>query len=310
MVDIGQIAGLRMRVRTFVESIVNPQSPINPYVRLMRADKPTGTWLLLLPCWWGVAFSATYFPNLWLMFLFAVGAIIMRGAGCVVNDIYDRKLDCMVARTQQRPLASGEIALPQAILFLLGLLALGLGVLFLFNTATIILGALSLALVFTYPLMKRITWWPQFFLGLAFNWGALLGGTAVMGRVDSTHLLVYTGGIFWTLAYDTIYAHQDKRDDIKVGIKSTALLLGGNSLRWISLFYTITIGCLFLAGMAHPDGMGRIYTWGILAAACFAAMQLSLWNPDDPGNCWRRFTANRDFGLIVLAAIVAGRIFN
>jgi 4-hydroxybenzoate polyprenyltransferase len=288
--------------------IRNPDTRANPYLRLMRIDKPVGTWLLLLPCWWGVALAADLFPNLWYMFLFAVGAVLMRGAGCVVNDIYDRKLDRAVERTRMRPLASGEINLLQAIVFLVVLLALGLGVLFFFNSATIVLGASSLALVFTYPLMKRVTWWPQVFLGLAFNWGVLMGGVAVTGALDLPHFLAYIAGIFWTLGYDTIYAHQDKRDDVRVNIKSTALLFGDKSIRWVALFYALTIGFLALAGWAEGDGLGRAYSWGILVAACFAVVQLVLWKPDDPENCARRFDANRDFGLIVLAAILLGKL--
>ncbi|MDD3371402.1 MAG: 4-hydroxybenzoate octaprenyltransferase, partial [Alphaproteobacteria bacterium] len=234
--------------------------------------------------------------------------IVMRGAGCVVNDIYDRHLDAGVERTKLRPLASGEVTLTQALLFLGFLLILGLLILLMFNRATIILGVVSLALVMTYPLMKRITWWPQLFLGLAFNWGVLMAGTATQGFLDLTHILAYLAGVSWTLAYDTIYAHQDKRDDVAMGIKSTALLFGEKSVRWIALFYAITIGLLALAGWAEPDGMGPGYAWGLLVASCFAAVQLVLWKPDDPENCWRRFKANRDFGLIVLGAIIVGRI--
>jgi 4-hydroxybenzoate polyprenyltransferase len=244
----------------------------------MRLDKPIGTWLLLLPCWWGVALSSSLLPNLWLMFLFAVGAIVMRGAGCVINDIYDRKLDRLVERTRVRPLASGELALWRAVLFLGVLLAVGLGVLLLFNRATIIVGILSLLLVFTYPLMKRVTWWPQLFLGFTFNWGVLLGGCAVTGMIGLPVILAYIAGIFWTLGYDTIYAHQDKRDDADAGIKSTALLFGDESLRWVAFFYALALVFLALAGWSDPE------------------------------NCLCRFKANRDFGLIVFAAIILGKM--
>jgi 4-hydroxybenzoate polyprenyltransferase len=296
------------KTRRFVSRIHRPDSKLHPYLRLMRVDKPTGTWLLLLPCWWGVALAADYFPNIWYMFLFAAGAVVMRGAGCVVNDIYDRKLDRLVERTRNRPLASGEVSLPQALVFLAALMGLGLCILLLFNRMTVILGVLSLALVFVYPLMKRLTWWPQLFLGLAFNWGVLMGGVAVREALDFPHILAYIAGIFWTLGYDTIYAHQDARDDVSAGIKSTALLFGAKSLRWVALFYALTIAFLALAGWAEGDGLGRGYTWGLLAAACFAAVQLILWKPDDPENCARRFDANRIFGLIVLAAIVLGKM--
>lgn len=280
-----------------------------PYARLMRLDRLIGAWLLLLPCWWGVALAGDGFPDLWLMVLFAVGAVVMRGAGCVINDIYDRKLDRLVERTRARPLASGEISLPRALLFLCVLLLLGLGILLLFNRVTVIVGALSLMLVFTYPLMKRVTWWPQLFLGFAFNWGVLMGGAAVMGEIGLPHVLAYIAGIFWTLGYDTIYAHQDKRDDALVGIKSTALLFGDRSVRWVALFYALALGFLALAGWAEGDELGQqAYLWGLLIAACFAAVQLVLWKPDDQENCLRRFKANRAFGLIVLGAIVVGKM--
>jgi len=279
---------------------------LRPYALLMRLDRPIGTWLLLLPCWWGVALSAPLFPNLWLMILFAFGAVIMRGVGCVINDIYDRNLDRLVERTRTRPLASGEIALWQAVIFLGVLLSIGLGILLLFNRVTVVTGMLSLLLVFTYPLMKRVIWWPQLFLGLTFNWGILLGGTAVTGTIDLPHVIAYAAGICWTLAYDTIYAHQDARDDEAVGIKSTALLFGDASPRWVMLFYALTLILLALAGWVA--GIGKTYHWGLLAAACFAAVQMTVWRKDDPENCLTRFKANRDFGLIVLAAIILGKL--
>jgi 4-hydroxybenzoate polyprenyltransferase len=281
-------------------------STLRPYARLARLDRPIGTWLLLLPCWWGVALAAPGWPNLWLMLLFAAGAVVMRGAGCVVNDIYDRDLDRRVERTRTRPLASGEVALWQALLFLGILLAIGLGILLFFNRATLIAGMLSLLLVAIYPLMKRMTWWPQLFLGFTFNWGLLLGGCAETGTIPVAHLIAYAAGIFWTLGYDTIYAHQDMRDDADAGIKSTALLFGDASPRWIAGFYAVALLLLRLAGAACH--LGPAFRWGLLAAACHAAVQLTLWRPEDPGNCLRRFKANRDFGLIVLAAIVLGKI--
>ncbi|MDD3028724.1 MAG: 4-hydroxybenzoate octaprenyltransferase [Alphaproteobacteria bacterium] len=280
-----------------------------PYLRLMRVDKPAGTWLLLLPCWWGLALASDSLPSAWFLFLFAVGAMVLRAAGCIVNDLYDRKLDRLVARTRDRPLASGEISVWQALLLLAALLLLGLVVLLQFNPTTVWLGASSLALVFTYPLMKRATWWPQLFLGFTFNWGVLMGGAAVLETVSWAHLAMYVAGIFWTLAYDTLYAHQDKKDDVFVGIKSTALLFGEASLRWIALFYALTIVFLFWAGrLVPPDGLSPVYGWGLVVAACFAAYQLMIWKPDDPENCGRRFAANRDFGFIVLAAIVLGKL--
>ena len=276
-----------------------------PYARLMRLDKPIGTWLLLLPCWWSVALAAPKFPDPWLMFLFAVGAIVMRGAGCVINDITDRNLDGRVARTAARPLASGELHLWQAVAFLALLLAIGFGILSLLNGFTVWLGASSLVLVFCYPLMKRITWWPQLILGFTFNWGALMGWSAVNGTIGLPTLPLYIAGIFWTLAYDTIYAQQDVEDDVQVGIKSTALLFGPATLPWVALFYSISIIFLMLAGVSA--GLGRTYYILLMGAACLAVGQLAVWRLDDPANCLKRFRANREFGLVVLLAIIAGK---
>jgi len=279
--------------------------PVRPYARLIRLDRPIGTWLLLLPCWWGLALAGRGFPNIWYMFLFAIGALVMRGAGCIVNDIYDRKLDAQVERTRNRPLASGEIKLWQAVVFLKILLLIGLGILLSFNHFTVITGIASLALVFIYPLMKRITWWPQLFLGLTFNWGALLGWTAVRGNLGLPAILLYAAGVCWTLGYDTIYAHQDKRDDARIGVKSTALFFGDQSLPWVALFYTLALVLLALSGWSA--GLGHGFYTLLIVAACFVFVELALWRMDDPENCARRFRHSRDFGLIVFAAILAGQ---
>ncbi|MDP9128499.1 MAG: 4-hydroxybenzoate octaprenyltransferase [Pseudomonadota bacterium] len=280
---------------------------LRPYARLMRLDRPTGTWLLLLPCWWGVALASSKLPDLGLMLLFALGALIMRGAGCTANDIYDRKLDAMVERTKGRPLPSGEVKLWQAALFLLLLLLLGFGILLLFNRLTILIGVFSLVLVFSYPLMKRVTWWPQLFLGFTFNWGALMGWSAVRDNGASfLPFLLYVAGIFWTLGYDTIYAHQDKRDDEIAGIMSTARLFGDHSRRWVALFYAVAL--LVLALMGTLAGLGQGFYALLILAAAFAAVQVLAWQPDDPLDCLRRFGANRDFGLVILLAIVLGKI--
>jgi 4-hydroxybenzoate polyprenyltransferase len=278
---------------------------VRPYARLMRLDRPIGTWLLLLPCWWSVTLADDGFPNLWLMLLFAVGAIVMRGAGCIVNDIYDRKLDAQVERTSIRPLASGEIKLWQAIIFLKVLLVIGLGILMMFNHATVVTGLLSLLLVFSYPLMKRITWWPQLFLGFTFNWGALMGFTAVTGGLHAASILLYIAGIFWTLGYDTIYAHQDAEDDEVVGIKSTARLFGTASMKWVSGFYALAFFFLMLAGYASDEGGG--FFLGLVIAACYTIFQLMIWRMDDPENCLQRFRSNRDIGLIIWAAMLIGK---
>lgn len=277
-----------------------------PYLRLARLDRPIGTWLLLFPCWWSAALAAPGWPDLWFFALFAVGAVVMRGAGCTVNDILDRKFDAMVERTRTRPIPSGQVSVGQALAFLALQLLLGLLVLVQFNAATMAWGALSLVLVFTYPLMKRITWWPQAFLGLTFNWGALVGWTAVRGQLDAPALVLYAAGIVWTLGYDTIYAHQDKEDDARIGVKSTALRLGEQSKIWIYGFYTLTFGGLLLAGqLAELGWWFRL----LMGAACLQlAWQVATWNPDDQNDCLAKFKSNRLFGWLVLAAIVAGRV--
>ena len=276
-----------------------------PYARLMRLDRPIGTWLLLLPCWWGVALACPHLPNIWRMFLFVAGAVIMRGAGCVINDIYDRNLDKEVERTRLRPLASGEIELWQAVLLLIVLLALGLAVLLLLNRFTVTLGVISLVLIFTYPLMKRLTWWPQLFLGFTFNWGALMGWSSVTESLSLASLFLYVAGIFWTLGYDTIYAHQDKRDDEAIGIKSTARLFGERSHFWVIAFYGISLLMFIMTGWI--SGLHQGFYALLLVAACFIAVQLLLWRMDNPENCLQRFRSNRDFGLIILVGVIVGK---
>ena len=200
--------------------------PARPYLRLARLDRLIGVWLLLLPCWWGLALAGAGVTEMRLFILFAIGAVIMRAAGCTINDMADRKFDVQVARTATRPLASGEVSMARAGVFLALLLAAGLALLTAFNAMTFVLALAALPLVALYPFMKRITWCPQAFLGLTFNWGALLGWTALRGELESAALALYGGAALWTLGYDTIYAHQDKEDDALVGVRSTARLLG------------------------------------------------------------------------------------
>src|SRR5579884_3093654 len=210
---------------------------VQPYARLARLDRPIGTWLLLFPGWWGIALAAAGWPDPVLLVLFAVGAVAMRGAGCTLNDIADREYDGKVARTRLRPLPSGRVTVLQAALFMGLQLAVGAAVLLSLNRMTILLGLAVLALIATYPFMKRITYWPQLFLGLNFNWGALLGWTAVTGAVAWPAVLLYLGGICWTLGYDTIYAHQDKEDDARIGVKSSALALGARTRPFLFAAY-------------------------------------------------------------------------
>src|SRR6202158_3049164 len=211
-----------------------------PYLRLARLDRPIGSWLLLLPCWWSAALAAVAAharaPNILHLILFFVGAFAMRGAGCTWNDIVDRDLDGSVERTRSRPIPSGQVTVVQAFVFL-GLQALiGLAVLISFNTFTIALGIGSLAIVAVYPFMKRITYWPQIVLGLAFSWGALMGWAGAFGRLDPAPLLLYAGSISWVVGYGTNYAHQDRDDDALVGVKSPALLLGRRTKPMLALF--------------------------------------------------------------------------
>ena len=279
---------------------------IRPYVRLMRLDRPIGAWLLLFPCWWSTALAADRWPNPLLMAVFLVGAFIMRGAGCTFNDIVDRDFDAKVARTASRPIPSGEVSVRQAVAFMGLQLALGLALLLTFNRYTVMLGVASLLLVFTYPFMKRITYWPQAWLGLTFNWGALMGTAAVLGRLDPAALALYAAGWFWTLGYDTIYAHQDKDDDLLVGVKSTALKLGAATPRWCALFYTLTILLTALAG-----ALAGLHWW-FFAVLGLAAIQL-VWQVttldlDETGDCLAKFKSNRNYAWIVLAAMVAGKV--
>ena len=235
-----------------------------PYARLMRADRPIGTWLLLFPCWWGLALASPGLPPASYLLLFAVGAFVMRGAGCTYNDIVDRDFDGRVARTADRPIPSGAVTLRGAIAFLLAQLLAGLAILLAFDATTIALGVASLVLVFTYPLMKRVTWWPQFFLGLTFNWGVLMGWTAVTGAPGAPALLLYAGGIAWTLGYDTIYAHQDKEDDALVGVKSSARRLGDRTRP--ALFASYAAAALLFGAAGHAAGLSWPF-WVALAAA-------------------------------------------
>src|SRR5712691_8387217 len=277
-----------------------------PYARLARLDRPIGTWLLLFPGWWGIALAGSRWPDPALLVLFALGAVAMRGAGCTLNDIADREYDGMVARTRLRPLPSGRVTVPQAILFMLGQLAVGAAVLLSLNQTSIVLGIAVLGLIATYPFMKRITWWPQLFLGLNFNWGALIGWTAVTGRLTWPPLLLYLGGIMWTLGYDTIYAHQDKEDDARIGVKSAALALGEWTRPFLFGFYALA-ACLWGVA-AYAAGLGAWFWLGLLAAAIQICWQAARVDIDDPADCLAKFRSNRLAGWLFLAGIVAGHV--
>ena len=276
---------------------------LRPYGVLARWDRPIGSWLLLWPCWWGVALASPL-PDPWLMVLFAIGAVTMRGAGCVINDLIDRDLDARVERTRQRPLASGQLGVPQALAFLAIQLLIGLLVLLSFHAFTIALAFAVMPLVLIYPLMKRITWWPQACLGLTFNWGALVGWSAVTGSLSFPAIVLYAAGFFWTLGYDTIYAHQDKADDALIGIKSSARRLGGATVPWLWAFYGITLALLVVAGLLN--GTGPWFVAGLVLAALHFTWQIRTLDIDDPASCLQRFRSNRELGLLVFLAILAG----
>ena len=279
---------------------------LRPYVHLARFDRPIGTWLLLLPSWWALAMTGTPWPDWSLVALFAIGAVLMRGAGCVVNDLTDRDFDAQVARTADRPLASGRVSVRAAGAFLGLLLALSLIILLRFNPFAIVVGAASLVLIVTYPWCKRFTYWPQAFLGLTFNWGALLGWAAARGTLDSAAIVLYAAGFFWTLGYDTIYAHQDKDDDALVGIKSTALLFRDNSRPWIAGFYAAAVALLAAAGLAN--GAGPVFFVGVALGAVHLGWQAVTVDTDDAKDCRSKFKSNRDFGLLLFAAFALDRL--
>lgn len=280
-----------------------------PYATLMRLDRPIGWWLLLLPGWWGMALAAPYSgQSIWsfwvIAVLFFIGAVIMRGAGCVINDLWDRNIDKQVERTASRPLASGALSVGQGIAFLLSLLFCGFVILICMNGSTIMLGLMSLPLIALYPLMKRITWWPQAFLGLTFNFGALMGWSAVAGETHLPALLLYGGCILWTLGYDTIYAHQDKEDDMLAGIKSTALKFGEDSRRWVQGFYVAGFVLIALSALlAH----GQIVSVVLMIPALFYMwLMLRSWRENNPQSSLRVFQSNRNMGLLILFAFILG----
>jgi 4-hydroxybenzoate polyprenyltransferase len=286
-----------------------------PYLRLSRADRPIGTWLLLIPCWWGlllavIADGGGLRPfDLWVALACAVGAVLMRGAGCTWNDLTDRDFDARVARTRSRPLPSGQVTPGAARIWMAAQALLAFLILLSFPPFAVALGVASLALVAVYPFAKRFTWWPQVFLGLAFNWGALLAWAAHDGSVGAGPVLLYLGGIVWTLFYDTIYAHQDKEDDALIGVKSTARLFGAATARWLAGFGVAATG--LLAAAVLVAGQGPALAAGLAGVGGFGAhlaWQLRRLDIDDPGACLRLFRSNRDAGLIVAAGLLVGAI--
>ncbi|ARJ69342.1 4-hydroxybenzoate octaprenyltransferase [Paracoccus contaminans] len=284
-----------------------------PFLRLSRADRPIGTWLLLLPCWWGTGLAMIVdrprWADLWVALACAIGAAAMRGAGCTWNDLTDRDYDAMVARTRSRPLPSGQVTVRGAWLWMAVQTALGGLMLLTMNGAAIALGVASLGLVVIYPFAKRFTWWPQVFLGLAFNWGALVAFAAHGGTLHPAAMLAYAAGIAWTLFYDTIYAHQDTEDDILIGVRSTARLFGEDSPRWLLGFAAAAVVLLSTAvAAARPAPLAALVAMlGIAAFAGHLWWQLGRLQTGDPAVCLRLFRSNRDAGLMVaLALVLAG----
>jgi 4-hydroxybenzoate polyprenyltransferase len=287
---------------------VDRRAPVwaRPYLRLARADRPIGSWLLLLPCWWSAALAAVAAdlpgPNPRHLILFAIGAVAMRGAGCTWNDFVDRDIDALVERTRSRPIPSGQVSARAAAVFLVAQALIGLAVLCSFNGFAIATGAASLAIVAVYPFMKRITWWPQVGLGLAFSWGALMGWAAAFGRLDWPAVALYAGSIAWVIGYDTVYAHQDRDDDALIGIKSTARLFAERTKPALVCFYGLAVVLIALAGSLA--GAGMVFAIGLAAFAAHLAWQIHRLDIADGANCLAVFRSNRDAGLVLFAGLL------
>ena len=276
-----------------------------PYLLLARLDRPIGAWLLFLPGLWGILLAGAGFArSAWLIALFALGSVVMRAAGCVVNDLWDRDIDRLVARTAARPLASGALRPRQALVFLAVLLAVGLAILLQLNGLARALGAGSLLLVGLYPLAKRVTWWPQLVMGFTFGFGAPLGYAAAAGRIDGAWAALYGAAILWDLGFDTIYAHQDREDDALAGVKSTARLFGDRTRPFLAACYATALALLALAGWL--GGLGPWFYPALVLPAALLGYQVMALNIDDPAGCLRLFRLNRETGLAVALALLAG----
>jgi 4-hydroxybenzoate polyprenyltransferase len=279
---------------------------MQPYLRLSRFDRPIGAWLLLIPCWWLAGFAEIAarapWPNPWHLILFFIGAFVMRGAGCTWNDIVDRDLDGRVERTRSRPIPSGQVSVARAAAFLIAQALVGLAVLLTFNGFAIVTGIASLAVVAVYPFMKRITYWPQIVLGLAFSWGALMGWAAWFGRLDPAAYLLYAGSIAWVIGYDTIYAHQDREDDALIGVKSTARLFGDRTKPMLAVFYAAAV--VLIAAAGYEARAGLIFAAGLAAFAIHLGWQITRLDIADPDICLAVFKSDRDAGLILFAGMV------
>lgn len=285
---------------------------VRPYLRLARLDRPIGTWLLLFPCWWSLALAEISqnrpYPDLTYLVLFALGALLMRGAGCSYNDWADRDYDAAVARTANRPIPSGQISPEAALGFAAALIFAAFFVLLCFNGFTILLGITSLGLVFIYPFMKRFTHWPQLVLGLAFNWGALMGWASVEGSLSLAPVLLYIGSVCWTIGYDTIYAHQDAEDDASIGLKSTALKFGESTITWVGAFYSIAV--LFWVAAGFFAGTHLFFYLCVALVSLQLAWQVATLDIHDADNCLWRFRSNRDVGVALFLGLVADMLLS
>ncbi len=306
------MSGAAARVADATGNWVDTLAPrwSRPYLRLSRLDRPIGSWLLLMPCWWSAALAAgvshhgSRLPL--VVALFFVGAFAMRGAGCTWNDITDRDLDAKVERTRSRPIPAGQVSVPQALVFLVAQALIGLSVLLQFNRFAVATGIASLVIVAVYPFMKRITWWPQVVLGLAFSWGALMGFAVILGRIDAAALFLYAGSIAWVIGYDTIYAHQDAEDDALIGVKSTARLFGAHTHQALIVFYALAV---VLIGVAIRLAGAGFPAWiGLAAFAAHLVWQIRRLKIGDPALCLRIFKSNRDAGLLLFAGLLADAV--
>src|SRR6202789_2499498 len=306
------MSGAAARVADATGNWVDTLAPwwSRPYLRLSRLDRPIGSWLLLMPCWWSAALAAGVAHDVSrlsaVIILFFIGAFVMRGAGCTWNDITDRDLDALVERTRSRPIPAGQVSVPQAAAFLVIQGLIGLAVLLQFNRFAVATGIASLVIVAVYPFMKRITWWPQIVLGLAFSWGALMGFAVTLGRIDAAALLLYAGSIAWVIGYDTIYAHQDAEDDALIGIKSTALLFGARTRLALMAFYATAValigGALWLPAARPPAATRPVWF------AAHLVWQIVRLDISDPALCLRVFKSNRDAGLLLFAGLLADAV--
>ena len=296
------------RVADATGNWVDTHAPLwsRPYLRLARLDRPIGSWLLLLPCWWSTALAASLADDpgrlpavLALLFL---GAFAMRGAGCTWNDITDRDLDAKVERTRSRPIPAGQVSVRQALAFLVAQALIGLVVLLQFNSFAIGTGIASLAIVAVYPFMKRITWWPQVVLGLAFSWGALMGFAILLGRIGLPALVLYAGSIAWVIGYDTIYAHQDTEDDALIGVRSTARLFGARTHQALVVFYSLAV--ILIGAAMRLSGTGLAGWIGLAVFALHLGWQIARLDIGDPALCLRVFKSNRDAGLLLFAGLL------